>query len=70
VYVTCITIIGVVSVVIQYMVYNCVYCCDTCYIPEPALCPRQLDTRGPSLDGLSPMACMYHNNRRRMSICV
>jgi hypothetical protein len=26
--------IGVVSAVSQYMVYNCVYCCDTCYIPD------------------------------------
>jgi hypothetical protein len=26
-------LIGVVSVVSWYMVYNCVYCCDTCYIP-------------------------------------
>jgi glycine/serine hydroxymethyltransferase len=28
----CIVCIGVVSVVSQYMVYNCVYYCDTCYI--------------------------------------
>jgi hypothetical protein len=28
----CHIIIGVVCVCIQYMVYNCVYYCDTCYI--------------------------------------
>jgi hypothetical protein len=31
----CVIVIGVVSV---YMVYNCVYYCDTCYIPALTVC--------------------------------
>jgi hypothetical protein len=52
----CIECIGVVSVVSQYMVYNCVYCCDTCNI--------QLTVHAPGVYVYVICRRMY---RRRMS---
>jgi hypothetical protein len=37
----CIEYIGVVSVYIVYIVYNCVYYCDTCYLREGPLFPTE-----------------------------
>jgi hypothetical protein len=48
---------GVVSVVSQYMVYYCVYYCDTCYIHLPVCILR-----------LALLLHMYHNNRHTYTI--
>jgi hypothetical protein len=51
--------IGVVSVVSQYMVYNCVYYCDTCYmcadLPERSA-TWERESNVPRITSLSPVS--------------
>jgi hypothetical protein len=62
----CIICIGVVSVHMQYTVYNCVYYCDTlCLLYATRLHAQAGAGRGEPRDraGTGQVCIMYHNNR-------